>query len=176
MSITNSFDEFFNSNGTGKKIGELKNKECKIAGLTEYKSTKSGKSSIKVSIDCEGTEIRTFLGYSTEGAMKISLSKLTHIATASVGKEEAKKMFEESCKDEDVSDNVDLILDYANKVNKKLRKNPVSVYVDREKDDQGFWNTKYRIKGDEPSVHSASKSDTETEDKKEEGDFYDALR
>lgn len=174
MSITNSFDEYFNSTGTGTKIGELKDKECKITGVSEYKSQKSGKTSIKVTIDCDGTEIRTFLGFSTEAAVKISLSRLTRIAAAAVGREMAEKMFNESCQDEDVNTDEELILDYAVRVNKKLKKNPVTVLVDRVKDEQGFWNTKYRIPGDE-----SAKEDSKDEEKPQAqstGTFFDDLK
>lgn len=175
MAIINKFDDYFNSVGTGTKIGELKDKECKITGVSEYKSQKSGKTSIKVTIDCDGTEIRTFLGFSTEAAVKISLSRLTRIAAAAVGREMAEKMFNESCQDEDVNSDEELILDYAVRVNKKLKKNPVTVLVDRVKDEQGFWNTKYRIPGDE----TAKEEDKSKEDKPEAqstGTFFDDLK
>lgn len=168
MAITKDYNEYFNSTGTGTKIGELKDKECKITGVCEYKSQKSGKTSIKVTIDCDGTEIRTFLGFSTEAAVKISLSRLTHIAAAAVGRETAEKMFNESCQDEDVNNDEELILDYAVRVNKKLKKNPVTVFVDRVKDEQGFWNTKYRIKGE-----VSTKQEEKSEEQKEKTIFDD---
>lgn len=130
-----------------QKIGALDKVEGNVITASEHKSEKSGKTSIKLEIDYQGFVIKTYLGISSEKSIEISRSRLLRLAIASVGVEESKRLFQEAANDEDVDDDVSLLLEFTNKLNKKLRKNPVPVIVSRTKDEaKGVWNVSWYIK------------------------------
>lgn len=144
--INKNFDEYFESikNNTGK-IGELKDAEGKIVQIQEYKSQKSGKKSLKLTIAVDGGEVFTYLGFSNEKSIEITKARLTKLCIAAVGMAETKKIYEAAANDEDVEDDVDLILELGTKINKKLKKNSVEVVVTRTKTEDGFWDTKFHL-------------------------------
>lgn len=150
-----SFDAYFDSiKNQGQKIGELNEVEGSITAIQEYKSNKSGKSSLKLTIAVQGGEIHTYLGYSSEKSAEISLARLTKLCIASVGMEETKKIYEAAANDEDVEDEADLIVELGLKLNKKLKKNPVKIIVSRTKTEDGFWDVRWHL-ADEPQSEQA---------------------
>jgi hypothetical protein len=170
--ITNtSIEDYFSSIQTAPKVGDLDNEICKITSVAEYKSTKSGKTSLKITFDKDGAEFGSYLGLGSEKAIDITNARLTKICAACVGPEEMMKMFKASYEDEDVENTRDLALDFAIKVNKKLKKNPVDAIVTRHKSEDGLWNVKWKL-SDEDKEETA---DEQPSEKKEE-DFYDALK
>lgn len=175
-----SFDSYFESiKNQGQKIGELNEAEGSITAIQEYKSNKSGKSSLKLSISVQGGEIHTYLGYSSEKSAEISLARLTKLCIASVGMEETKKIYEAAANDEDVEDESDLIVELGLKLNKKLKKNPVKIIVSRTKTEDGFWDVRWHL-ADEPKSEQAQKTQEPpipVENKEDDtGDFLDSLK
>ena len=162
-------DEYFNSIQTSPKVGDLENSICKIVSVAEYKSTKSGKTSLKITFEKDGAEFGSYLGLGSDKAIDITNSRLSKICAACVGHEEMMKMFKASYEDEDVENTKDLAMDFAIKLNKKLKKNPVEVIVNRHKSEEGLWNVKWKLPEEEKE--EATEKNTESE-----GDFYDALR
>jgi hypothetical protein len=154
MNVTN-FNSYFDSIQQKPKIGELEDAPAKITSLAEYRSQKSGKTSIKLTISVNGGEIYTYLGYSNEKSAEISKARLVNLSIAAIGYDGTKKLYEDAANDEDVTTDAELIVEIANKLNKKLKKNPVDVIVSRKKEGD-FWDTKWRL----PS------NDTKTEDQK----------
>lgn len=145
MSITTTnFNTYFDSIQTKPKIGELEDVTAKVTSLAEYKSQKSGKMSIKLTINVNGGEICTYLGYSNEKSAEISKARLVKLSIAAIGYDATKKLYEDAANDEDVTTDAELILEIANKLNKKLKKNPVEVIVSRKKDGE-FWDTNWRL-------------------------------
>lgn len=176
MSITISkdqFDQYFNQiNNPPMRVGELDKVEAKLISASEHKSEKSGKTSIKLEIDYNGFIIKTYLGISTEKSIEISRGKLIRVAVASVGVDAARKIFNDAASDEDVENDVDLVIEFANKLSKKLKKNPVNVIVSRKKDEaKGVWDVTWFIK-DEGIADKNQESETES---KSTDDFLEEL-
>ena len=142
------FDQYFNQiNNQPMRVGELDKVEAKLISASEHKSEKSGKKSIKLEIDYKGFIIKTYLGISTDKSLEISRGKLIRVAVASIGIEAARKLFNDAASDEDVESDTDLIIEFANKLSKKLKKNPVNVIVSRRKDEsKGVWDVTWFIK------------------------------
>lgn len=183
MSIkTANFNQYFDSIQTKPKVGELQDAQAKVTSLAEYKSQKSGKTSIKLTINVNGSEIYTYLGYSNEKSAEISKARLVKLAIAALGYDGTKKLYEDAANDEDVTTDAELIVEIANKLNKKLKKNPVDVIVTRKKDGD-FWDTKWRLPDDsskteeskanvnEPPLPEESKASAESTD-----DFLNELK
>lgn len=176
MSITISkdqFDQYFNQiNNQPMRVGELDKVEGKLISASEHNSEKSGKTSIKLEIDYNGFIIKTYLGISTQKSIEISRGKLIRVAVASVGVDAARKLFNDAASDEDVENDVDLVIEFANKLSKKLKKNPVNVIVSRKKDEaKGVWDVTWFIK-DEGNADKNQESETES---KSSDDFLDSL-
>lgn len=158
MSIkTNNFESYFGSIQTKPKIGELEDAPAKITSLAEYRSQKSGKTSIKLTISVNGGEVYTYLGYSNEKSAEISKARLVKLSVAAIGYDGTKKLYEDAANDEDVTTDAELIVEIATKLNKKIKKNPVDVIVTRKKNGD-FWDT---------SWHLVSNSETSNEEKTE---------
>lgn len=112
MSIkTTDFNNYFDSIQTKPKIGELKDAPAKITSLAEYRSPKSGKTSIKLTLSVNGGEIYTYLGYSNEKSAEISKARLVKLSVAAIGYDGTKKLYEEAANDEDVSTDAELIVE-----------------------------------------------------------------
>ena len=173
--VTPNFDQYFNSIQTKPKVGELDNVTAKVTGLAEYRSQKSGKTSIKLTINVNGSEIYTYLGYSNEKSAEISKARLVKLAIAALGYDGTKKLYEDAASDEDVTNDEELIIEIANKLNKKLKKNPVDVIVTRKKEGD-FWDVRWRLPDDstkteestananEPPLPEESKASAESTD------------
>lgn len=169
MSIhTTNFDQYFESiNNGNKKVGDLDKVPGKITSIQEYKSPKSGKKSLKLTISVNEGEVFTYLGFSNDKSVEITKARLVKLCIAAVGMEETKKIYEAAANDEDVDNEVDLILELGTKLNKKLKKNPVDVIVTRTKSEDGFWDTKWFIPdynqqdGSEEEVEKPSTENTE---------------
>lgn len=145
MSITTTnFNSYFDSIQTKPKIGELEDVPAKVTSLAEYRSQKSGKTSIKLTISVNGGEVYTYLGYSNEKSAEISKARLVKLSVAAIGYDGTKKLYEDAANDEDVSTDSELIVEIANKLNKKLKKNPVDVIVSRKKNGD-FWDTSWHL-------------------------------
>ena len=183
MSIkTANFNQYFESIQTKPKVGELEDAQAKVTALSEYRSQKSGKTSIKLTINVNGSEIYTYLGYSNEKSAEISKARLVKLAIAALGYDGTKKLYEDAANDEDVTTDAELIVEIANKLNKKLKKNPVDVIVTRKKEGE-FWDTKWRLPDDsskteesttnvkEPPLPEESKASAESTD-----DFLNELK
>ena len=189
--IITSFDSYFSNikNSTGSKVGELKDKECQITNISEHKSQKSGKTSIQLTINVDGSDISTYMGLTSDKAKEISLARLTKLAVAALGVDATKKLYESAMNSEDNDTDEERLMDFALKVGKKLRKSPAKVIVTRTKNEEGIWDTNWRL-ADNNTFTSALKSDKE--DKKNEsseqpplpgesnaedtGDFLDSLK
>ena len=155
MSIkTTDFQNYFDSIKTKPKVGELEDAQAKVTALTEYKSQKSGKTSIKLTINVNGSEIYTYLGYSNEKSAEISKARLVKLAIAAIGYDGTKKLYEDAANDEDVTTDAELIVEIANKLNKKLKKNPVDVIVTRKKEGE-FWDVRWRLPADESKTEES---------------------
>lgn len=156
MSIkTANFNQYFESIQTKPKVGELKDAPAKVTSLAEYKSQKSGKTSIKLTINVNGSEIYTYLGYSNEKSAEISKARLVKLAIAALGYDGTKKLYEDAANDEDVTSDAELIVEIANKLNKKLKKNPVDVIVTRKKEGE-FWDVRWRLPDDGSNTESSN--------------------
>ena len=179
----NYFDTIRNQQG-GHKIGELENKEATINNISEHKSQKSGKTSLQLTINVDGTDISSYMGYATEKAREITMARLTKLAVAALGVEATKKLYEGAMNSEDNETDEERITDYALKIGKKLRKSPANVIVNRKKTEDGFWDTTWRL-SDANAFSDALKSDAQKtkepplpEEAKSEdsGDFLDSLK
>lgn len=156
MSIkTTDFQNYFDSIQTKPKVGELDNAPAKVTALAEYRSQKSGKTSIKLTINVNGSEIYTYLGYSNEKSAEISKARLVKLAIAALGYDGTKKLYEDAANDEDVTTDAELIVEIATKLNKKLKKNPVDVIVSRKKEGE-FWDTRWHLPTDESKTETAN--------------------
>jgi hypothetical protein len=172
--ITTNFDEYYSSIQTSAKVGDLDNATVKLISVAEYKSTKSGKTSLKITFDHEGAEFGTYMGLSTDKAIDITNNRLLQIATAVIGAEESIALFKSAFEDEDNEhDTRQIAMDFATKVNKKLKKKPVDAIVTRHKNDDGLWEVRWRIPSAEDEKSEAEQEDTKTEDT---GDFLDSLK
>lgn len=173
MAITTTeFDSYFSSIQTAPKVGDLDNEICKIVSVAEYKSSKSGKTSLKITFEKDGAEFGSYLGIGSEKAIDITNSRLSKICAACVGPEEMVKMFKASYEDEDVENTRDLALDFAIKINKKLKKNPVDVIVTRHKSEDGLWEVRWKLAEDDKEDSSEKPNETE----EAEGDIFDSLK
>jgi len=181
----NYFDTIRNQQG-GHKIGELENKEATITNIAEHKSQKSGKTSLQLTINVDGTDISSYMGYATEKAREITMARLTKLAVAALGVEATKKVYEGAMNSEDNETDEERITDYALKIGKKLRKAPANVIVNRKKTEDGFWDTTWRL-SDANAFTDALKSDAQAQKTQEPpipsetkeadtGDFLDSLR
>ena len=55
MSVkSNDFESYFTSIQSTNKVGDLENESCKLISVAEYKSAKSGKTSLKITFDKDG--------------------------------------------------------------------------------------------------------------------------
>lgn len=145
--IVKDFDSYMDQikNNTSK-VGELTEAKGKVTAIQEYKSQKSGNKSLKMTIQVEGGEISAYLGFSTEKSIEITKARLTKLCIAAVGMAETKKIFEDVANDSDIETEVDFILEFSAKLNKKLRKNPTEVIVSRTKNEEkGVWDTKWHL-------------------------------
>ena len=156
MSIkTANFNQYFDSIQTKPKVGELQDAQAKVTSIAEYKSQKSGKTSIKLTINVNGSEIYTYLGYSNEKSAEISKARLVKLAIAALGYDGTKKLYEDAANDEDVTTDAELIVEIANKLNKKLKKNPVDVIVTRKKEGE-FWDVRWRLPDDSSKTEGST--------------------
>lgn len=160
--IINSFDKYFSDikNSTGSKVGELKDKEAKITNISEHKSTKSGKTSIQITINVDGTDISSYMGIISDKSKEITLARLTKLSVAALGVDVTKKLYEDAMTSEDNDNDEEKLMDFALKVGKKLRKAPANVIVNRTKNDEGIWDTSWRLAEDN-AFTSALKSDSQ---------------
>lgn len=170
---TTNFDQYFSTIQNQKKVGELENAPGKVTQISEYKSPKSGKTSLKLTIDVDGSDVYTYLGYSNEKSIEISKARLVKLCIAAIGMDGTKKIYEEAANDEDVSDDKDLILEIATRLNKKLKKTPVDVIVTRTKSEDGFWDTKWFIPDD--NQQDGSKEEVEKPSTENTEDFLKDL-
>lgn len=175
MSITtDNFNDYFSSIQTSAKVGDLDNATVKLISVAEYKSTKSGKTSLKITFDHDGAEFGAYMGLSTDKAIDITNNRLLQIATAAIGAEEAIAMFKAAFEDEDNEhDTRQIAMDFATKVNKKLKKKPVDAIVTRHKNDEGLWEVKWKLPSDDEEKTESSDEAPKTEDS---GDFLDSLK
>lgn len=162
ITMTN-FDSYFNSIQNQQKVGDLDNAPAKITSIQDYKSPKSGKNSLKLTINVNGSDIAAYLGYGSEKSAEISLARLTRLSVAAIGIEETKKIYEASANDEDVDTVPDLIVEFGTKLNKKIKKNPVDVLVTRHKEGD-FWDTKWFIQSEETAETAEAPKTEETDE------------
>ena len=158
--IIPNFDQYYEGikNSTAPKVGELKDKEAKITNISEHKSTKSGKTSIQLTINVDGSDISSYMGTISDKSKEISLARLTKLSVAAIGIEATKKLYEDAMTSEDNDSDEERLMDFALKVGKKLRKAPANVIVTRTKNDEGIWDTSWRLAEDN-AFTSALKSD-----------------
>ena len=159
--IIQNFDQYYEGikNSNGPKVGELKDKEAKITNISEHKSQKSGKTSIQLTINVDGSDISTYMGISSDKSREISLARLTKLSVAAIGIEATKKLYEDAMKSEDNDSDEERLMDFALKVGKKLRKSPANVVVNRTKNpDTNIWDCTWRLADDNAFI-SALKSD-----------------
>ena len=175
MSITtDNFNDYFSSIQTTPKVGDLDNVTVKLISVAEYKSTKSGKTSLKITFDHEGAEFGTYMGLGTDKAIDITNNRLLQIATAAIGAEEAIAMFKAALEVEDNEhDTREIAMDFATKVNKKLKKKPVDAIVTRHKSDEGLWEVRWKLPSEDEEKTQSSAEAPKTEDS---GDFLDSLK
>ena len=173
--ITTNFDEYYSSIQISAKVGDLDNAAVKLISVAEYKSTKSGKTSLKITFDHEGAEFGTYMGLGSDKSVDITNNRLLQIATACVGAEDAIAMFKSAFEDEDNEhDTRQIAMDFATKLNKKLKKKPVDAIVTRHKSEDGsLWEVKWKLPSAEDDKSEAEHEDTKTEDT---GDFLDSLK
>lgn len=162
--LFNDFDRYFSNikNSNGPKVGELKDKEAKITNISEHKSQKSGKTSIQLTINVDGSDISTYMGLTSDKSREISLARLTKLSVAAIGIEATKKLYEDAMKSEDNDSDEERLMDFALKVGKKLRKAPANVIVTRTKTEDGIWDTAWRL-SDDNAFTSALKSDAQAQ-------------
>ncbi len=178
MSISANFNDYFTSIKTSSnKIGELKDKEAKVVNIGEHKSTKSGKTSIALTIDVDGTEISAYLGFSSEKSIEITLNRLTKLAISGLGMEVTKKLYEDAMNSEDNDTDEDRIIDFAQKIGKKFKKTPAVVIVSRSKTEDGFWDTNWRLPENNAFIEAVkAASEQKAEEAKPTGEFFDSLK
>ena len=186
MSIkTADFNEYFSSIQSTNKVGDLENETCKLISVAEYKSPKSGKTSLKIVFDKDGAEFSSYLGLASDKSIDITNGRLIKLYTAATSPEDAMEAFKKSFEDEDNDhETKNIAIDFATKLNKKLKKNPVEVIVTRHKNEEGLWNVKWKIKSEadedteaaeqkvnEPALPEEGKASTEKTD-----DFLNDLK
>lgn len=178
MSISANFNDYFTSIKTSSnKIGELKDKEAKVVNIGEHKSSKSGKTSIALTIDVDGTEISAYLGFGSEKSIEITLNRLTKLAISGLGMEVTKKLYEDAMNSEDNDTDEDRILDFAQKIGKKFKKTPAIVIVSRSKTEDGFWDTNWRLPENNAFIEAVkAASEPKAEEAKPTGEFFDSLK
>lgn len=178
MSITSSFDNYFTTIKTNpSKIGELKDKEAKVVNIGEHKSSKSGKTSIALTIDVDGTEISAYLGFGSEKSIEITLNRLTKLAISGLGMEVTKKLYEDAMNSEDSDSDEERIIDFATKIGRKFKKTPADVIINRTKSEDGFWDTSWRLPENNGFIEAVkAASDVKPEEPKPTGEFFDSLK
>lgn len=162
--IIQNFDQYYEGikNSTGTKVGELKDKEAKITNISEHKSTKSGKTSIQITINVDGTDISSYMGIISDKSKEITLARLTKLSVAALGVDVTKKIYEDAMTSEDNDNDEEKLMDFALKVGKKLRKAPANVIVNRTKNDEGIWDVSWRL-SDNNQFMTALKSDADAQ-------------
>lgn len=162
--IIQNFDQYYEGikNSNGPKVGELKDKEAKITNISEHKSQKSGKTSIQLTINVDGSEISTYMGLTSDKSREISLARLTKLSVAAIGIEATKKLYEDAMKSEDNDSDEERLMDFALKVGKKLRKSPANVIVTRTKTEDGIWDTSFRLSNDNAFMSALQSKETAT--------------
>lgn len=141
---TNNFDAYFQSIQNKQKVGDLEDARGKVVSIAEHKSNKTGRTSLKMTIDVNGAEVYAYLGYNSDKSAEISKARLTKLSIAAIGIEETKKIYEAAANDEDVETDAEFIVEFAGKLNKKLKKSPVDIIVTRKKEGD-FWDTTWRL-------------------------------
>lgn len=176
MSVkSNDFESYFTSIQSTNKVGDLENETCKLISVAEYKSQKSGKTSLKITFDKDGSEFSSYFGLASDKSIDITNGRLIKLYAASTTPEDAMAAFKKSFEDEDNDhETKNIAIDFATKLNKKLKKNPVEVIVTRHKNDEGLWDCKWKIKSDEeeatekkadePALPEEGKASTENTD------------
>lgn len=176
MSVkSNDFEAYFTSIQSTNKVGDLENETCKIISVAEYKSPKSGKTSLKITFDKDGAEFSSYFGLASDKSIDITNGRLIKLYTAATSPEDAMAAFKKSFEDEDNDhDTKNIAIDFATKLTKKLKKNPVEVIVTRHKNEEGLWDVKWKIKSDEeeaaekkvdePSLPEEGKASSENTD------------
>ena len=185
---TNDFESYFTSIQSTNKIGDLENETCKLISVAEYKSSKSGKTSLKIVFNKDGSEFSSYLGLASDKSIDITNGRLIKLYSAATSPEDAMEAFKSSFEDEDNDhDTKNIAIDFATKLNKKLKKNPVEVIVTRHKNEEGLWNVKWKIKSeddvaeasetkiDEPALTGESKVESKVEPEKTDA-FLDDLK
>lgn len=139
MSIEKSFEETLNSLSK-PRLGEFED-FAQIVGIEEYKSAKTGKTSIKLNFKYNDSDFGSFMGL-TAKSLDITTKQIVRILVLAVGVEKAKEIFDKVAADEDTEDDLTFALELKNKLNNKLRSNPVKVWVIRKKEGD-FWSVKW---------------------------------
>lgn len=160
MSVkSNDFESYFTSIQSTNKVGDLENETCKLISVAEYKSPKSGKTSLKIVFDKDGAEFSSYFGLASDKSIDITNGRLIKLYTAATSPEDAMAAFKKSFEDEDNDhDTKSIAIDFALKLNKKLKKNPVEVIVTRHKNEEGLWNVRWKLASEE------TKSDESTQE------------
>lgn len=171
MSVkSNDFESYFTSIQSTNKVGDLENETCKLISVAEYKSPKSGKTSLKITFDKDGAEFTSYFGLASDKSIDITNGRLIKLYAASTTPEDAMAAFKKSFEDEDNDhETKNIAIDFATKLNKKLKKNPVEVIVTRHKNEEGLWNIRFKIaseetRSDEPALPEEGKASTENTD------------
>lgn len=162
--LIKDFNQYYEGikNSNGSKVGELKDKECQITNISEHKSQKSGKTSIQLTINVDGSEISTYMGLTSDKSREISMARLTKLSVAALGVDVTKKLYEDAMTSEDNDSDEERLVDFALKIGKKLRKAPAKVIVTRTKNEDGIWDTNWRLSDDNQFI-SALKSDAQAQ-------------
>ena len=158
MSVkSNDFESYFTSIQSTNKVGDLENETCKIISVAEYKSTKSGKTSLKITFDKDGAEFYSYFGLASDKSIDITNGRLIKLYTAATTPEDAMAAFKKSFEDEDNDhDTKNIAIDFATKLTKKLKKNPVEVIVTRHKNEEGLWDVRFKIASEETKTNEST--------------------
>lgn len=127
---------------------------CNVVNAEKYKG-QSGKISIKLTFEtADNGKFGAFMGIKDK-AGEITVQRLTKLLVKSTDVDTAKRIFDKVAADEDVNTDEEFVLEFANKVDKKLAANPVKVYVDRVKNGDN-WNTKWYF--EKPQTSNAAEA------------------
>lgn len=162
--LINDFNKYYEGikNSNGSKVGELKDKECQITNISEHKSQKSGKTSIQLTINVDGSEISTYMGLTSDKSREISMARLTKLSVAALGVDVTKKLYEDAMTSEDNDSDEERLIDLALKIGKKLRKAPANVVVNRTKNpDTNIWDVSWRLSDNNQFMTALKPNNTE---------------
>lgn len=150
MPVSTPFDSIIEYTAR-KSVGEYKG-IARIVSLAKY-TGQSGKTSIKIEFDVDGSKFSAYSGL-TENSVMITLNRIISILEQLIGKADTRELFDQSAKSRFINTDEALAIDLATKADTLLAGTAVYADVERtikEKDENGkakSYNIKWFIHED----------------------------